>query len=217
VGRGQEFPGLAGQFINNRIDLPNQGSEDTGIWPYDHFAFSVWVKPRTNVVVKSEGTWPNLDNATREQSWVVHPQQGQGDVGIYPNYGTAGFGLSVGTNAAMVFALGGNYYPSLCTYSNVHFQDWTHIAVVVTNRVPDMYVNGVKVRSGTEAGKFLNFGYWMARFSIGWVDGSSDWGGYNGYMDELWLTRYSVSSNWIYNTYSNQAIGSSYLTYGTVQ
>jgi hypothetical protein len=120
----------------------------------------------TNQVVGKTDGFPDITNNFTMPIWVYPtagrqavPESVEGTVGIagqryaiwpasyYGSPGHVGAGLSVGTNGISVFEHTGNYMPALASYDAV-LTNWTHVAVVYTNRQPRIWVNGVLVRTG---------------------------------------------------------------------
>jgi hypothetical protein len=106
----------------------------------------------------------------------VFPDQGDFGYGA----GHAGAGLSIGTNGVSVFEHAANQFPSLLVYSNA-VPGWTHFALVVSNRVPRLYVNGSLARTGLPSVKsFLH-----PSANLGGSIQGLTYGNFAGQLDEV--------------------------------
>ena len=95
--------------------------------------------------------WPTAGRASTTESRTGIVGHSNQRYAIFPNNfnnpAGAGAGVSVGTNGVSVFEHSASYLPSLLVY-NATIAGWTHIAVVYSNRQPQLYLNGVLVRTG---------------------------------------------------------------------
>ncbi len=78
----------------------------------------------------------------------------------------ASVGISVGTNGVSVYEHYDSHMPAILVWPGT-VSGWTHIAVVVENRTPKLYINGVLVRIGLQlvvphlkAGNLIGSGYY---------------------------------------------------------
>jgi gliding motility-associated-like protein len=103
------------------------------------FTYECWARPTSTFVPDAENTSgiPGLYN----KKYLLWPTW-RGNEG--------GIGISVGTNGVGVYAHGNNYMPALLTWTGT-LSGWTHIAVVVNNKQPTLYINGVFAKTGLTA------------------------------------------------------------------
>jgi len=99
--------------------------------------FWAWLQA-ARAVTRQNG---NVSTGTNGQRYAIFPNRGEA--------GTAGSGVSVGTNGVSVFEQTNGSLPSLLGY-DTPIVSWTHVAVVFSNRQPALYLNGQpgKARSG---------------------------------------------------------------------
>ena len=101
------------------------------------FTYEMWVNPtgvRVNEVESNGGS----SAGTSGQKWALHPTH-RGSNG--------GFGISIGNNGIGVYEHGSGFLPCLLSWSG-SISGWTHIAIVVQNKQPRLYVNGTLVHTG---------------------------------------------------------------------
>jgi len=96
-------------------------------------------QPSDTISVLSENN-TNSDQITSKHRFIVLESHGGGA----PN---AGLGVSLGTNGLTVIAHSAGYYHVLLAYYT-NLNAWNHYRIVVQNRVPRLYVNGILVRNG---------------------------------------------------------------------
>ena len=97
----------------------------------------------------------------------------------------AGTGVSV-INGVSVIEHASNYMPSPLVY-NAPINGWTHIAVVYQNKQPNLYVNGVLVRTGLISGRTV-----YPSANLGKVN--SGYGPYWGLLDEVSIYNRALTS-----------------------
>lgn len=112
----------------------------------NNFTIEMWINPTTTITVKSEqnGNSDISGTSGNGQRYAVGPTWGGAS--------NAGVGISVGTNCIQVYEHGAGYMPALLSYS-VALSGWNHIAVVYTAKQPQLYLNGVLVRTGLTSGR----------------------------------------------------------------
>lgn len=157
----------------------------------NNFTIESWVRPTATIaaVTQSNSGIPGLSG----QRYLLWPTWRNGDGGI---------GISVGTNGVQVYEHGSNFMPALLAWTGT-ITAWTHIAVVVTNKQPSLYINGTLVQTGltsTKTNVWASLGA-AGQFpgQIGGIGGGT-YGYYQGDIDEfrLWngvRTQSQISSN----------------------
>lgn len=109
---------------------------------------------------------------------------------IFPAWGTpgsAGVGVSVGTNGISVIEHSVEYAPSLLVW-DAPVLGWTHVAVVYENKQPTLYVNGSPVRTGLVSPRSFVFPSTV----IG--DPAPGYGPYAGLLDEVSIYNRALSA-----------------------
>lgn len=111
----------------------------------NNFTMEFWVKPTKtmNVGATEANTGISFALNNTELNLAIFPENGGGN---------AGAGVSVGTNGIAVVEHGSGYFPALLVHP-MTINDWTHIAVVYTNRTPTLYVNGNFVKTGLQSSR----------------------------------------------------------------
>lgn len=157
----------------------------------NNFTIESWVRPTATIaaVTQSNSGIPGLSG----QRYLLWPTWRNGDGGI---------GISVGTNGVQVYEHGSNFMPALLAWTGT-ITAWTHIAVVVTNKQPALYINGTLVQTGltsTKTNVWASLGA-AGQFpgQIGGIGGGT-YGYYQGDIDEfrLWngvRTQSQISAN----------------------
>ncbi len=189
------------------FDPNNDSYVMTDLWYpmiYDvenNFTMEFWIKPITTIKAgmiafneQYEG-WGG-------QSYAVFPGYYEAD--------SCGVGVSVGTNGVAIIEGGANYLPvSLVHYTAISSTDWTHIAVVYSNRIPSLYINGSLAATGTSSPKAHVF----PTAVLGDVSETLNLGPFGGTIDEFriwsvafnnvtvasWYDKYTTSSHPFYS------------------
>jgi hypothetical protein len=105
----------------------------------NNFTVSFWANPNQSYTheIDPEGTW-GIDGVYN-QRYLFGP---------YPyTDGTAGAGISIGSNGVSVYEHAGNYMPATLVYQ-APISGWTHVTLVYQNKQPRLYINGSLVRTG---------------------------------------------------------------------
>ncbi len=156
----------------NYLNLTGNGSgSDIVASISNNFTVDFWVNPtqtRAATAQSNSGT-AGVNAASR---WAIYPWHG----GI-PGNNRAGMGVSVGTNGISVGEHADSYLPTNLVWTGV-ISGWTHVAVVYTNRVPSLYVNGTLVATGVVSGKATVYP------SVG-SNADASYGVYHGGLDNI--------------------------------
>lgn len=182
----------------------------------NNFTMELWVKPtktiKTGMVervnVNNESPGISGQNYAIRPDWYNAPDPFDSDYwnsnGVYNVGGHAGAGISVGTNGIAVIEHSAWYMPViLLYYTSISSNEWTHIAVVYTNKTPALYINGSLVRTGVTSQK----SYVHPSAFIG-DDYGNDYGPFDGTIDELKIWEVSLSSSTIANWYAKNTTSS---------
>jgi hypothetical protein len=107
------------------------------------FSIDVWAKPDGAINLPAEAT-SGTPGTAAGNGYLVGPDYG-GAWGAWSNH--AGMGLAVGVNGVAVYEHTGAHLPPTLVWPGF-LHDWTHLAVVYSNKTPRLYVNGHCVRVG---------------------------------------------------------------------
>jgi hypothetical protein len=165
-------PGWAGQAFSfgGGSDLVTCSTAGRLASIQNTFTVEFWARPTlARLQTTEQGTGVN---GIGGQRYAVAPEWGGSS--------QAGMGVSVGTNGISVFEHGNGYLPSVLVY-NATLSGWVHIAVVYTNRIPALYVNGVLARTGLAGARSVVYPSIM----FGGVAGQPGYGTYAGLLDEV--------------------------------
>ena len=106
------------------------------------FTVELWANPNGARAITPESVSGGV--AFGGQEYAIFPDQG----GIAYGEGTqAGVGLSIGTNGVSVVEHSDWYMPTVLVQTG-SLSGWTHVALVYSNHVPLLYLNGGFVRAG---------------------------------------------------------------------
>jgi hypothetical protein len=169
VGSAFSFDGTNGVISSASAPL-------TGIM--NSFTFEFWVLPtasRASTTPSTKGT-----AGTSGQRYAIAPEYGG-------NAGSAGVGVSVGTNGVSVFEHAADYMPSPLVHP-VAITQWTHVAVVYANKQPRLYLNGVLVKTGLTSPRSSVFP--SKRFG-----NINSYGAFAGGLDEVSLYNQALASD----------------------
>jgi RHS repeat-associated protein len=136
----------------------------------NNFTVEFWVKPQQIHEVDAESQTGTAGSSG--QNYAIYPTQAA-------IAGNAGMGISVGTNGVSVYENATGYTPPLLVWSG-SITNWTHIAVVYTNKTPSLYINGQLVKTGLASTKqnispSYNFGGGTYGFMPGAIDEVRIW------------------------------------------
>jgi Concanavalin A-like lectin/glucanases superfamily len=179
VGDGVHFGGT----IEDRVYTDTTYAEERAI--RHAFTIELWARPSAELMPCNEASGGTCAQA---QPWVVFPEHGDnsappGETGL-----AAGIGLAIGTNGVCVGEHTSNVLPCLARF-DTPITDWTHVAVVVEDRTPRIYLDGVPVHTGQQSTLSFVFASWS-------VIGSIHVGGYGvfaGDIDELTVYRRALA------------------------
>lgn len=156
--------------INDYVD-PNQLISFS-----NNFTYEAWVRPTNTIVIDPQST--SGISGINNQKYLIWP--------TWRNF-DGGFGISVGSNGVAVYEHGSNFIPALLSHS-VSITGWTHIAIVVTNKQPSLFINGVFIKNGltsTKTNLYASLGACnQYPGQVGGIGGGT-YGYYRGEVDEL--------------------------------
>ncbi|RJR16408.1 MAG: CxxxxCH/CxxCH domain-containing protein [Nitrospiraceae bacterium] len=145
--------------------------------PVDSFTIEAWIKPTATHQVDSESVTGT--GGTSGQRYLFWPDH-KGAEG--------GAGISAGTNGISVYEHGSGYMPAMAVYNGaISTSQWTHIAVVYSDKKPSIYVNGVLVRTGLKSAK--------THVYAPTVIGGGSYGYFPGTVDEVSIYQGALSAD----------------------
>lgn len=173
----------------------------------NNFTIELWVKPTAARAVTVESVSGTA--GASGQRFAIFPEQGSVVYGVGNH---AGVGLSVGTNGVSVMEHAGGYLPAVLVYSN-DITGWTHTALVYSNHVPLLYLNGTLVRTGQVSSQAVHPGA-----SMGGVTEPpwNQFGPFAGEIQDLriWSTPLDAAT---IQTWMNQSLASGHPAYSQLQ
>ncbi|MFA6174117.1 MAG: glycosyl hydrolase [Kiritimatiellales bacterium] len=105
----------------------------------DNFTMALWLKSDAEMQIPEEG----LNVKPGGWNFAVYPAPGHEIFGE-PDLG---IGIAAGRNGLVVLAHGSRLFATVSAYEG-DLSQWTHVAVVFRDRVPQLYVNGKPVKAG---------------------------------------------------------------------
>lgn len=123
----------------------------------DNFTIEFWARPSTTHQIDAQSATGT--GGTSGQRYVVGPAHVTGPTinAVDPSFSVsntaAGIGVSMGTNGISVYEHSDAHMPATLAWSGT-VTSWTHVAVVYTNKLPRLYVNGQLVLTGSTSQRF---------------------------------------------------------------
>lgn len=105
------------------------------------FTIGVWAQPHVDIPLPPERRDPI---AFHGQHWLIPAPHGEARWGA----GHAGLGVAVGRNGVVLFEHSARHAPAVLTWTG-DLSGGAHLAIVVSNSVPSLYVDGREVRRST--------------------------------------------------------------------
>jgi len=174
-GQVEFVPGKVGEALafddaSDRVDP--RVTQDEGRVLENTFTWEFWARPTATTPECPESQEGNCSVIQQAVAILPLPSPAGSD--------EAGVGVIVGTNAVCVFEHAGFHLPCLLRH-DATLNDWTHIAVVMENRVPRLYLNGQLARVGLASPRAHAFARWDA------IGAGFNLGSYRGDLDEVSL------------------------------
>ena len=136
------------------------------------FSYELWARPTTPLADCAES---NSGTCGIGLPWAVYPENGSNS--DPPGESAAGIGIAIGTNGVCV-GQHAFFVAGCLARADAVIDDWTHVAVVVENKTPRIYLDGVLTRTGIASDKQFVFASWSyLNYSI--------IGTYTGDLDEV--------------------------------
>lgn len=144
----------------------------------NNFTYEFWARPTATHEIDVESNSITNIQGISGQRYVIWPTWRGSNAGV---------GVSVGTNGVSVYEHGANYLTSILTWTGT-LTNWTHIAVVVNNKLSSLYINSVLVKTGLVTNMpnlFPSLGECNQYGSLVGGIGGGTYGYYKGDIDEL--------------------------------
>ncbi|MBD1378988.1 glycosyltransferase family protein [Metabacillus arenae] len=142
------------------------------------FTYEFWVKPLASITIANESSVGI--SGTQGQKFVIGPGHGE-------SIESAGLGVSVGTNGVIVFEHSEYHFPALLVY-HTSITEWTHIAIVMKNKIPHLFINGELKKKGFTSTK-------KNVYPSGLVGGLNSYGYYKGLLSDVRIWNIERSSS----------------------
>ncbi|WP_041615994.1 glycosyl hydrolase [Spirosoma linguale] len=148
----------------------------------NNFTISLWAKPELNIMLSTSGFLDTVKNSWTD-FYALYPPAG---TDLYGE-GHAACGLAIGRNGVAVWErTTGN--PVFKLAAPTELSGWSHIALVYSDGIPAVYVNGKLIQRGKAAGSIVHPGLGQAYLS----DGASF---YNGDLSEPQLVAGAITED----------------------
>ena len=164
VGEAVNFDSDADLIATDVTDAEQKALENTFTW-------ELWARPTETTPDCPEAAEGNCSGSA--QRFAIFPLHGDFN-------DDAGVGLVIGTNAICVSEHASFHVPCLLRYDTT-ITDWTHIAVVMEDRTPRLYVNGALVRTGVQSARTHAYASWST------IGSGRGLGRFRGDLDEVSL------------------------------
>ena len=161
-----------GGAVEDRLYTDTSYPEERAV--RDAFTIELWARPATTLSPCAES---NSGTCGQVQPWAVFPEHGDNSAPPGETQTAAGIGVAIGTDGVCVGEHAAFLLPCLARI-DVPIADWTHVAVVVENNTPRIYLDGTLVHTGATSDRDFVFASWS-------VIGSIDIGGYGPYAGDI--------------------------------
>jgi hypothetical protein len=148
--------------------------------PTNNFTMMAWIK--TDQPHEIDPQQADLITGTSGQNYIFGADNMDTE---------GGAGVSVGTNGVSVYEHGNGYMPALAVFDGYVGIEWTHVAVVYSERQPSVFINGNLVVTGIQSPKDVVH----ASTRIG----GGGYGYFNGIIDEVRIIEKALTSDEIKN------------------
>jgi len=188
----------------------------------NNFTYSVWVNPSNSfpngsILLPTQGQTGSEGNPTLNNC-VIHPIHGSNFGSISTSVGS---GLYVGNNGLFVSEHTHLYISAPITYA-ANLNGWHLITIVYSNKVPNLYIDGNYIKSGTPNPRnvFLSLGqdlttfanYIQAGVGSSFANSSSSSNNYfNGKLDDILMYNRALSASEVAQLYQASAYATTYL------
>lgn len=141
------------------------------------FTYEMWARPSRTLGTCAQGAGSNCSG--NNLAWAIFPTHGDNSGPPQENGLAAGVGVAIGTDGVCAGSHATNLVDCLARVNMpIASSVFTHIAVVVENKTPRIYVNGVLAHTGVPSNKSFVFASWE-------LLGFTSLGSFGGELDEV--------------------------------
>jgi len=144
------------------------------------FTVELWARPTTAMPDCSESS---SGTCAQHMPWATFPEHGDDSAPPGEANLAAGIGVAVGTNGVCVGQHTSSLLSCLARYDTT-ISDWVHVAAVVENKTPRIYLNGLPVHTGVASARDFVFASWSVIGDVG-IQCCGGYGGLAGDIDEV--------------------------------
>jgi hypothetical protein len=166
VGEAIRFDGVDDQVFPD-VSAAEMGEVRAG------FSYEFWARPTATMPACPQSNSSNCSGV--DLRWMTFPNHANI---VSPQTG-AGIGIGVGTNAICVGEHAPFLVDCLARLDGLDLTDWTHIAVVVEDKTPRIYVDGLLAHTGIASAREFVFASWSV------IGSGLTLGRYQGDLDEV--------------------------------
>ncbi len=171
VGEAFHLDGVNDQIYGDIVT----GAEQRAV--RNAFTYELWARPSRTLGNCTQAAGSNCSG--NNLAWAIFPTHGDNSGPPQENGLAAGVGLAIGTDGICAGTHATNLVDCLARIDTpISSSVFTHIAVVVENKTPRIYVNGVLAQTGVPSGKSFVFASWQ-------MLGFTSLGGFGGELDEV--------------------------------
>jgi hypothetical protein len=149
VGEAMRFDGIDDYVYPNVTSAEERAHRS-------RFSFELWARPTRSMAACAES---NSGTCGIGLPWAIFPENGTNSAPPGEGDLAAGIGIAIGTNGVCVGQHAG-FLASCLARVDTSINDWIHVAVVVENKTPRIYLNGTLVRTGVASNKQFVFASW---------------------------------------------------------
>jgi hypothetical protein len=161
-----------GGAVEDRLYTDTSYPEERAV--RDAFTIELWARPAATLSPCAESS---SGTCGQPQPWAVFPEHGDNSAPPGETQNAAGIGVAIGTDGVCVGEHAAFLLACLARV-DVPIAGWTHVAVVVENKTPRIYLDGALLHTGATSDRDFVFASWS-------VIGSVDIGGYGPYAGDI--------------------------------
>lgn len=145
---------LQGNYILKSSQPTKANASQRGLYSEldwtNNFSIIFWAKPELNAMMNDKGFFEGVKNAWTD-FYAIYPPTGEKLYGK----GHATSGITVGRNGVAVWE-NANGIPVFNMAAKVPISGWSHIAIVYTDGIPSVYVNGDFIAKGEKKHQYIH-------------------------------------------------------------
>jgi len=211
-------PAMYFDGVSDRLLVANNYTLSDSSKISNNFTYEIWCSPEDfsqEIDPQSTGGTTGLSG----QKFIVHPSA------VSNSNSSSDIGISIGTNGVSVYEFSGlNHFPCLLSselsLSNTNF---SHVAIVVEDKTPKLYVNGIYIKDGLKSLKTTFYAqtkiigggsaFYDQSGSVTPINGHyGEFGYFKGRIAQLKVHRCVLSSQQLLNSYEKGLDNNVYYT-----